>query len=184
MKCIITILMITIFLTQRLYSVQPDTVPTAHYLRTPKSEAVAVGLSLGATVIPIALVYGTVHDENSYWSLLPAITGLVIGPSIGHFYAEQWGHGFKTVGVRLGICVLGYTGMTLDRRSNANFWDAFHNELLVGTIAAGALIGHALWDIAQAEKSAYKYNESIKIQIQPDINLKEKRYGIGFVYRF
>ena len=167
----VVIIIITIFLTQRLYSAQPDTVPKVQYLGTPKSEALAVGLSLGATVIPIAVVYGTADDENSYWFLLPAFTGIVMGPSMGHFYAEQWGHGFRTVGVRLGICALGCMGMGLAAGTG-------------GEIALGALVAHALWDIAQAEKSAYKYNENITIRIQPEINLKEKRYGIGFVYRF
>ena len=48
-----------------------------------------------------------------------------------------------------------------------------------GLIVCGVI---TLIDWSLVPSSVRKYNE--RLQIKPEIDLKEKRYGIGFVYRF
>jgi hypothetical protein len=58
-----------------------------------KSPGTALALSLGSTAGPMLAGVGL---SNGYLFL----GGLVIGPSVGHFYAGQLGRGFATVGLR------------------------------------------------------------------------------------
>ena len=62
----------------------------------PKSPATAAAASFLATAIPMALAF-PLGDEAGGWMFL---SGLVIGPSVGHFYAGQGGRGFGTAALR------------------------------------------------------------------------------------
>ena len=72
-----------------------------------KSGVSAFMLSLGATVGPILLSVAVEEEGKGIeaaWLLLTG--GLVFGPSVGHWYAEQAGRGWLTVGLRALFVVL------------------------------------------------------------------------------
>lgn len=149
-----------------------------------KSPYVADGLALAATIIPIAIAYNTDFDHT--WWL--AVSGLAIGPSVGHFYASQWGRGLTTAGLRTGLLAIGvnFTALT--------FAESFFSDISgIGGpfIAVASLIGAfglALYDLGTTEASVDKYNESIRAQgrsyFVPHIDFRGKRYGLTVVYHF
>ena len=79
-----------------------------------KSPAAALALSLGATAVPIALgamLGSTDAVSNEAVGALVA-GGILIGPSVGHWYSERWVRGFATVALRAaaGALVLVFEG--------------------------------------------------------------------------
>lgn len=152
-----------------------------------KSGVVAVGLSLGATLIPCVVGISVESEENDvgFWSLI--VPGITVGPSVGHLYASQWKRGLTTAGLRLGILGAGIIAFHL-ATDNGDILDRFEDAMIVGGATTIALAAHALYDIATAQESAKKYNESLttsgKAYIVPRIDAKNKCYGVSFVYSF
>ncbi len=67
-----------------------------------KSGVTAFMLSLGATVGPMVLGVAVEEaDLGSNAAVLLFTGGLVVGPSVGHWYAEQNERGWLTAGLRL-----------------------------------------------------------------------------------
>lgn len=159
-----------------------------------KSEVAAVGLSLAATVVPVTAGIFVVNkgesEENDvgwgFWALV--VPGITVGPSAGHFYANQWRRGLITTGVRLGILGAGIIAFNVVTSDDEGFLDNFGDALAVGGITTIALTVHALYDIAVAQESAKKYNESLrtsgKALLIPRIDPKDKGYGVSLVYSF
>lgn len=154
-------------------------------LKEPKSEVAGVVWTIGSTIIPCGVGIwlncqdGAESDWRSVCGLSAIIGSIIIGPSAGHFYAEQWGRGFAGIGLRTAVggttALLGYYAAV------GEAWGAVE---VLWWIGAGATLGVICWDIASVPASVRKYNKGLNIQIKPNLNLKEKRYGIGFVYRF
>src|SRR5579872_6134694 len=69
-----------------------------------KSPSTAFMLSLAATAIPFAIAAKTGNGGASSGELV--LFSMIIGPSIGHFYASQSGRAFAGIGVRVGILAL------------------------------------------------------------------------------
>ena len=73
-----------------------------------KSPSTAFQLSLFSTVIPMgAGAAGLASSDTDAAGAFIFLGGLVIGPSVGHFYAGQGGRGIGTVLLRGGVTVLG-----------------------------------------------------------------------------
>lgn len=75
-----------------------DPVTASPEVRPVKSHAVAYAWVVGATVIPIAIAYPMLNKDNPTdrediigWPLM--ISGILIGPSVGQFYAGSWVRG-------------------------------------------------------------------------------------------
>lgn len=84
-----------------------------------KSGAAAFLWSLGATVAPVALGYRLALDGTSNEGGLLLMTGgMVLGPSVGHWYAEQAGRGWITVGLRFLMVVVFFAGYDYSVLSN------------------------------------------------------------------
>jgi len=148
-----------------------------------KSPGVAVGLALGTTIIPIAIGYSTDFDET--WWL--AASGLVIGPSTGHFYAGQWGRGAITAGLRTGLWATGvyFAGlMWADIFSGSSY----AGEALITLASFIGVYGLALYDLYTTEASVDRYNASKsawgRLNIIPYRDAINKGYGLSFVYNF
>lgn len=176
MRKIIAIVIIIVFLLGILYPIE------AQAARKPKSETTALLLSLGATVIPIGIGWKMGFENNLYLIGF----GVIIGPSTGHFYAEQWGHGWKSAGLRAGImavpvALLTWADISQDLRK-------LGIGLLTLIPAAGSLAFLTIYDIGTAPSSVRKYNESIKktgnVYLVPKIDVKEESYGLSLVYCF
>ncbi|MCH7754565.1 hypothetical protein IH970_05525 [candidate division KSB1 bacterium] len=74
-----------------------------------KSPTTALLWSLGATLIPTAAGIGFAQNPPTGAAILAAIlisSGVIIGPSTGHWYAKQKKRAVVTAGLRLGLGIL------------------------------------------------------------------------------
>lgn len=148
-----------------------------------KSETTALLGSLIVTIVP------TLTLEP-----LLFIPALIVGPSTGHFYAEQWDTGVKKVLTRLGIAAGGELIFLIialsaeDTGNGSSGWEAYFTFLIGSGVVAGVVALHGLFDIISVSKSVKKYNESIlkenSLRIVPEVNPIEKQYRISVVYDF
>ncbi len=78
----------------------------------PRSPGRAALASVGATLLPTVFggIVGLTIDTGVGIGLLSL--GWILGPSAGHWYAEQAGRGWLTVGIRTGLYVLGFVALT------------------------------------------------------------------------
>ncbi len=184
-KLAIIIGMVLLLLGANLYGQAPDTLWTK--ISGQKSENMAVYLSVVSTIVPIGagIALRTQEPEGLGAGLI--ISGLLIGPSAGHFYAQQWGQGFKTIGVRVG---LGFGVLLTSATIASKFIDP--TEDIISNVAAAsclaiagvAVAAHGIYDITTTPKSVRKYNEKLNPELKPEINLRDQRYSLGLVYRF
>ena len=179
-KKVISIVLISLLLSGIFYPVG------AQEVRKPKSGATAVFLSLGASVIPIGTGLGIRFGMENNYGLGLAAVGVIVGPSVGHFYANQWGRGLKSAGLRAGIITVPVALL---------MWADVSQDLgklgiglltLIPTV--GILAGLTINDIVTAPSSVRKYNESIgktgNVYLMPRINMEEESYGLSIVYNF
>lgn len=150
---------------------------TNHLHAQEKSTALAMGLSIG---IPLMSYCATEIGGLSPNVLVPS---LFITPSLGHFYAGQWGRGILFISLR-SMVVLG-TYMALVSNISNNWYDIDHSmqtSLEIGLIGLSLCGAVTLMDWAFVPSSVEKYNE--RFHIEPQINLQNGNYGLGFSYRF
>ena len=97
-----------------LRSFQPS-----QYLESRKSPSAALFLSLGSTVVPVSLGAALAATDGASGETAGSLMagGILVGPSVGHWYAGRWGRGFATLGVRL---ALGALGLALWARSECD----------------------------------------------------------------
>ncbi|MCK4321270.1 hypothetical protein KAX08_01990 [candidate division WOR-3 bacterium] len=157
-------------------------------MKNPKSEATAFYWSLGATLIP-NLTSFVINDIEGHYSLTQFIisaSGAVIGPSIGHLYAERWGRGLATIGLRIGLGSLGAGIVFYEITTESNFESK--TAVLLFTATSIPFVCSMIYDIYTAPSSARKYNESIgktgNVYLMPRFNTKEESYGFSVVYCF
>jgi hypothetical protein len=84
----------------------------------PKSPGTATAWSLGATLVPAfvggaILVAGGGNDNQTTAAIGGTMLGAgwLVGPSAGHWYAEQHGRGWLTTGIRFGLSLLGFAAL-------------------------------------------------------------------------
>ena len=73
---------------------------------TPKSPSTAFMLSLASTGVPVAAGVLVANSSSAGAGVILISGGVVIGPSVGHWYAGRVGRGLATAGARLGLTVL------------------------------------------------------------------------------
>lgn len=166
----------------------------------PKSPATALSLSLGITLGTLAasipmVVVGLHRNSGTTFALglLLGGLGVAIGPSAGHFYAGDNGHGLRMSLVR-GAVVGGSVGLHLLAlvaafgESEGAAW-----ALLVSGIAAGLTgLGLAAWDIATAPAAARRANERLRkgivgLRVGPFVSAPvagDYGYGVALSGRF
>ncbi len=154
-----------------------------------KSERDAVYWSLSAIFVPSGVGAVIAANQHPAVGITMIVSSVFIGPSVGHFYAGQWGRGFKTIGIRLGIGAAGIlTTASLFSALDVSTDPADIDKFLISTLplglAASLIIVQGIYDISATRKSVRKYNERLNLQLQPEINLQEKRFGVGLLYRF
>jgi len=84
-----------------------------------KAPNAALFLSLGSTVVPISLGAALAATDGASGETAGSLIagGILVGPSVGHWYAGRTGRGFATLGVRL---ALGALGLALWARSGCD----------------------------------------------------------------
>jgi hypothetical protein len=145
-----------------------------------KSTGLAMGLSLGVPLASFAAAGLIGGDAGGYL----AIVGFAVGPSTGHYYADQWNRGLLFTGLRCGIGVLAILGGTAASGGGSTPGP----EVVFAYAGTIGVLVVTIIDVASVPKSVREYNESLKtagaIHFIPRIDLKNERYGISVVYHF
>src|SRR5262245_56687223 len=121
-----------------------------------KSGATAFWWSLLGTAVPVGTASIGLYrnDQSSNVTGAVLVGGLIIGPSLGHFYASRPAPGLIGIGIRtLATAAVGAgVGAALDDSNMSDF-------AVLGV--TGAIVGTAsvIWDIASAPHSARVHNE-------------------------
>lgn len=168
MKMVSILIIICMFFVGMLHPAE------AQRVEKPKSKRTALYLSLTATIVPCVIGLAI---KPTGWVAIPI--GLTFGPGAGHFYANQWGRGLKTAGLRLGIGALGVLGVVLVGQPEPENVGA---QLVIASIAGAGVVGLVVYDIATAPASVRKYNESIgiigRLDFMPRLDVRNRNYGL------
>lgn len=133
-----------------------------------KSVDEARSQAIAGTLIPVAMGIGsTLLFENKTIETtgsVMAVYGLVMGPSMGNFYARDYLRGMLGVAARVGG---GYLMLDATRElagndvADALGWDdeavkLTKTKVLIGS---GLILGSAIYNIVSAKASVHRYNE-------------------------
>lgn len=159
-----------------------------------KSPTTASLYSLGATLLPaipawIFLDSGN-YNEFLFWGcFISSVSGIVIGPSVGHFYAGNTKRGFMSAGFRTvstGVFLwsgYGFLRVVSDldfENTGLYFWTA----VVSGIVTTGSIV----FDLWTCPNSVEKYNRSVSgyrgFYLSPEIDIKDESYGLSLSYRF
>jgi hypothetical protein len=155
-----------------------------------KSPTTAVFYSMGSTVLPsvplmVCAPMGRVDGAMGPVCIGSCVTGIIVGPSVGHFYAGNYMRGFASIGLRAGIAGLGFLGV-------AETYSSDIGGAIICTVIGGvtciAVLASGIYDIWTCPDAVQKYNESVRnhggLYLTPDIDLSHKSYGIRLLYGF
>ncbi len=144
---------------------QPGTyAPPAAPIAGQVDENVALGLSLGGTVLSWGLMIGAAYSENRDTAGLATVgaLGTFFAPSFGHWYAHSAltrGMGIRALGLGVGMVGIGMAlDSAFDESSNGND-DAASTVLL---LAAALYVVGTVDDIATSASMARKYNSRFR----------------------
>lgn len=142
-----------------------------------KSGTTAFFWSFLGTAVPAVAGAYDVYRAGSSDSIVPGIAlvgGLVIGPSLGHFYAGCPGRALVGLGIRT-LAGAGIAAAALEHAGESTDYQ------LEGLFTAGVVLGGAslAWDILSAPHSAHVHNDKARkgrlaVRITPPIG------GAGF----
>jgi len=164
----LSVLMLFLFFSANTLLAQPETGLTTP--RNARDEDQALRLSLINTVFPVALGYGAValFDNSTVQKTGAALAvyGLVIGPSTGNFYANDYLRGGMGALARFGGALLlqdateELLGSRFSTVLNVDDREVSLDE--TGIIVGGALmVGGLAFNYITAPLSAREYNRSI-----------------------
>lgn len=154
------------------YAPPPQPAPVPVPVGEELSEGTALALSLGGTLVPWALAVAAPYvGENSLAAAntisLVSTIGIVIGPSLGHWYAGKYLT--PGMGLRLGGGALAIVGGILFFASTFSFGHDDSDDDSGGGAAAGALImiggagmlvGGTIHDVVTAPRRVRRHNEA------------------------
>jgi hypothetical protein len=135
-----------------------------------KSETAALLWSLFGTAVPVLISTSEAFGPSSgpgdgEGAALMFLGAVIIGPSLGHFYAKNPNRAFRGIGLR-SLAVVGLVGAI------AANWNGESNEgIAFGIASLGLGAGVMIWDIASAPDSARDHNEEIQ----------QRRMGLGII---
>ena len=117
--------------------------------------------TVGPVGIGLAMSAGDEEDGATLASALLMSGGVLVGPSLGHFYAERPGRALVGIGIR----VLGGAGMIggFAIAWESDWWNESDSTAGEALFLAGAAVtaASAIVDIATAPQSARRHNEKI-----------------------
>lgn len=133
----------------------PDPLPAQNELPGLKSETTALGLSILGTVVPFGFTLLTASEETT--SIVPGLIslgGLLVGPSLGHFYAGRPGRALVGIGIRTAALVGLAAGFGASWNGNSG-----GDELMLASAAVG--VGVMVWDILGVRGSVRRHNAKL-----------------------
>jgi len=160
-----------------------------------KSETKAFNLSFFGTLIPVGLGVGlgavslaTDKSERGVAFLSVASAGIVIGPSLGYFYAGKSGRGLATAGLRFllipGVFLASFATCGWDCGEGDSGYDAAWVILIVGE---ALVVVSAVYDIATVKKAVRKKNQAWgdkNWMIAPKYFAESQTAGVELQFRF
>ena len=163
----------------------PDQDTTIHVeTKTRKSPTQAQLYSLGGTLVPVALGAGMGRERDNIRIPLWAF-GAFIGPSLGHFYAENTTQALTGIGIRLGGTALGVLGFgaALNATLEGDGGGGGSALLLLGGLTVLISGGY---DIFTAGGAAHDYNEThgLKARVGPAFGPQEEQVGLSLQVQF
>jgi len=168
------VFMVLMLCSQGLFA-STQIILTQEQEKVAKQKSTFVGLTLSASGVVVPIATGFVIEPRA----VLFATGVMIGPSIGHWYAGQWGRGLVTIGLRLGGVALGAVGYSAAWSSSESA------EAMIFPILAVVIIGGTgIYDFVTISSSVRKYNEKQTMEIKPELDLERKQYGLKIVYHF
>lgn len=151
-----------------------------------KSAALALGLSLLGTGAGVAALFAASDVDDGEVLGVAGLAALVVGPSLGHFYAGEPDRGVRHAAVRLGALATMGAGFALVFSSPCAFGSEnecpeTREELGVGIIVAGALLGagSAVYSIVDAPLAARRTNRASLIVTPAPIMGPDRSTGLG-----
>jgi len=165
MKNVIAIAVILVLLTGGINSLEAQN----------KSTTLALGLSVGVPVAGCLTAY-------ALESPIPFLLIFAVGPSTGHFYAENWTTGFAFTGLRTATMTVFIIWAMAEVLQTYDLYEGFAHGGAVLGIGFAVCCAISVVDWAFVPTSVRKWNE--KLQLRPEIDFKNRRYGVGFVYNF
>jgi hypothetical protein len=143
---------------------------------TRKSPSRAQLYSLGATMVP--LIGGLGSDNAPLWA-----AGIFIGPSVGHFYAENTSQALTGIGLRVGGSALLVLGAGAAVNSGGSSGGSGSGVLLVGGLLGLVSAGY---DIFTADDAARDYNEAhgLKSRVAPAVGPQGEQMGFSLQVQF
>lgn len=122
-----------------------------------KSEQAALGLSLLGTVVPFAVTVAAASADQPELALAGAI-GMLVGPSLGHWYAGRFVTGGMLMRGAGAALMLGGVVQALDELGCDGSCGSSDGATLV-IAGAAVFVGGTLYDLATAGRAARKWNE-------------------------
>lgn len=164
----------------------PEKDTTVHVeTKTRKSPTRAQLYSFGGTLVPILLGAGMDSERDDVRVPL-WVTGIFIGPSVGHFYADNASQALTGIGIRLGGGALGILGFlsALDASLEGNS-DYGGAAFLYGIGGLTVLISGG-YDIFTADDAARDYNEvhGLKARVGPAVGSQGEQVGLSLQIQF
>ena len=132
-----------------------------------KSPAVAFGLSLLGTGAGVFALLAASHVDHGEYFGAAGIATLVVGPSLGHFYAGEGSRGARHAALRLGAVAVMGAGLLVALSSPCAFGPENHDDCPnardgfgLGILAAGAVLGagSAVYSVFDAPNAAERTN--------------------------
>ena len=133
-----------------------------------KSESTATALAIGMTLGGLALASaGVEHEDGTV--VFGGIALMMIGPSAGHFYAGETGHGVKMTLLRTGgLLVLGAglietltvadCAVTVGGSSSCGSHDNHSSGEKLMWLGGATLVGATLYDLWDAHNAVHRAN--------------------------
>lgn len=181
----------------------------ADTIRTPKRTDVAVLASVGSTLLPAAGGITLINrardvpayrrDETTLWRGVGSLAaGLLVGPSLGHFYAQNHDQGWTGMAIRGGAAASGMlalwaypfeeegptgdTRLTGDRASSSEDESTVRGALgwvMVASVAV--LFSRSVYDLLSTPQAVQKYNAQpdVRAQIVPRVSPTGRRVGLA-----
>ena len=132
-----------------------------------KSPVLALGLSLLGTGAGVAALFAASHVDDGEIVGALGVAALVVGPSLGHIYADEPGRAVRHAGVRLGALAIMGAGLAMVLSSPCAFGSEnecpeTREDAGVGIFFAGALLGagSAVYSIIDAPLAASRTNRA------------------------
>jgi hypothetical protein len=142
------------------YHAVPRYDPAPYDAADEKSPGLAAALGVGATVLPAAAGIAVMARGRADVGLFLFSSGLIVGPSVGHFYSGEGGRGGWTAATRLAVYGTGVATTTLSLAAalgGADDWFYFAG----GTAIAHSIAGLSLtvWGMVDGTNAAHRSNE-------------------------